>query len=335
VTYSGRNDRTSVEFFRRDTNSSNYEAIAESIRNDGLKDIASYCDNNNLNSFCDFEQFRFDDLDFSDLNVNMISSISNEKSKYYNPLGENVEPLSHFDTHGFPTSVDAISDLIELDPDFNSESFFLDPVSSAVMHEHKPDDSFSDASMTDNEKEEVEEEVSVREEKINLVQRRSRKRHLSSEESESDEEWAPETPNAFRKKPTKRISFPRRSPSHRPTPQRRSPGTKLKITQWIVELLRNPEYNPKVITWVDEKNGVFFIKDTHMYAKLWGKVKHNQNMTYEKLSRAMRYSYKNDELRMVPEQRLTYQFGANMVNFRAEDPDDPNFQLYHKKCQKK
>jgi len=73
VKYSERNDRTSAEFFRRDANSSNYEAIAESIRNDGFKDIASYCDNNNLNSICDFEQFRFDDFDFSDLNVNMFS----------------------------------------------------------------------------------------------------------------------------------------------------------------------------------------------------------------------------------------------------------------------
>merc|ERR1719499_2709697 len=65
-------------FFRRDTNNSNYEVIAESIRNDGLKDIASYCDNNNLNSICDFDQIRLDDFDFSDLNVNMLSRWGSE-----------------------------------------------------------------------------------------------------------------------------------------------------------------------------------------------------------------------------------------------------------------
>jgi len=58
-------------------------------------------------------------------------------------------------------------------------------------------------------------------------------------------------------------------------------------------------------------------------------VKHNTNMTYEKLSRAMRYSYRNDELEMVPEQRLTYRFGASMADWRALDSDDPNFERRH------
>ena len=58
-------------------------------------------------------------------------------------------------------------------------------------------------------------------------------------------------------------------------------------------------YNPSVITWQDEKKGIFMIKDTDKYASLWGKVKDNNKMTYEKLSRAMRYSYKNNELNFL------------------------------------
>ena len=64
-----------------------------------------------------------------------------------------------------------------------------------------------------------------------------------------------------------------KAPKRRPVPQKRSPGTKLKITQWIVERLRDPTSNPEVLTWIDEKQGVFLIKDTSAFSKLWGKVK--------------------------------------------------------------
>merc|ERR1712013_767250 len=48
---------------------------------------------------------------------------------------------------------------------------------------------------------------------------------------------------------------------------------------------------------------------------------------YEKLSRAMRYYYRNKEIEMVKGERLTYKFGPNMRDFRAKDRNDPNFQL--------
>ena len=70
--------------------------------------------------------------------------------------------------------------------------------------------------------------------------------------------------------------------------QQRAPGTKLKITQWLVTRLRDPASNPSVITWEEEERGVFRVEDSAMLAKLWGEVKENRKMTYEKLSRAMR-----------------------------------------------
>ena len=70
--------------------------------------------------------------------------------------------------------------------------------------------------------------------------------------------------------------------------QQRAPGTKLKITQWLVTRLRDPASNPSVITWEEEDRGVFRVEDSALLAKLWGEVKGNRNMTYEKLSRAMR-----------------------------------------------
>ena len=59
-------------------------------------------------------------------------------------------------------------------------------------------------------------------------------------------------------------------------------------------------------------------------------MKKNPAMNYEKLSRAMRYYYRNKEIEMVKGERLTYKFGPNMRDFRAKDRNDPNFQLRRK-----
>merc|ERR1712051_706398 len=96
--------------------------------------------------------------------------------------------------------------------------------------------------------------------------------------------------------------------------------------QWIVELLRNPETNPSVIMWEDEPAGKFRVINSNAFAQLWAKVKNNPAMNYEKLSRAMRYYYRNKEIEMVKGERLTYKFGPNMRDFRAKDRKNPNFQ---------
>jgi len=259
--------------------------------------------------------------------------LNKSKSLYTLDSANHSSPSSPFDTNNFPTSVNDISNLIEIEPKFKFDNFYMSDRNSL-------EESYDiivpvikvEEFVVDDENIEEEKEPSVDKNLLQASKRRHQRKYSSTDDTESDEEWEPEEPKQFRRKKSssRRISICR-SPSQRPVPQRRSPGTKLKITQWIVELLRNPKYNPKVITWVDEKCGVFMIKDTATYAKLWGKIKHNDNMTYEKLSRAMRYSYKNDELRMVPEQRLTYKFGENMINFRAENPEDPNLELIHKK----
>jgi len=106
--------------------------------------------------------------------------------------------------------------------------------------------------------------------------------------SDLDLDYEPEFPSRPTKRPTKR---PKRSPKtcqHKPNPQNRAPGTSLKITQWILKLLDDQEYNPRVISWVDETARKFKVQDTDEFARLWGKHKKNENMTYEKLSRSMR-----------------------------------------------
>merc|ERR1712088_34787 len=117
-----------------------------------------------------------------------------------------------------------------------------------------------------------------------------------------------------------------RRPSKNPVPQQRKKGSTLKISQWIVKLLRDPETNPSVIRWEDEPEGKFRVINSNAFAQLWAVEKKNPAMNYEKLSRAMRYYYRNKEIEMVKGERLTYKFGPNMRDFRAKDRNDPNFQ---------
>lgn len=56
-------------------------------------------------------------------------------------------------------------------------------------------------------------------------------------------------------------------------------------------------------------------------AKIWGKMKQNDNMTFEKFSRAMRYHYRQGVLVSVPTARLVYQFGKNGPDFRTSNPN--------------
>lgn len=307
-----------------------------------LGDIETFSDSHSESDWSDVGILdNIQELMFSDWSheANMNALNNNEKETYKSNSLDPIKtsnPSSPFDTNNFPTSVNDISNLIEIEPNFKYENFYLSDRNSLDVSYNitvpviKVEEVVIDDETIEEDKEE-EDEISVDENLLQASKRRHQRKYSSTDDTESDEDWAPEPPKCFRKKQSssRRISTSR-TPSQRPVPQRRSPGTKLKITQWIVELLRNPKYNPKLITWIDEKHGVFLIKDTVAYAKLWGKIKQNDNMTYEKLSRAMRYSYKNDELRMVPEQRLTYKFGANMINFRAENPEDPNFELVHK-----
>jgi len=145
-------------------------------------------------------------------------------------------------------------------------------------------------------------------------------RKVPSTSDYESEEFEPEQTEAKRRQ---------RRPSKNPVPQQRKKGSKLKISQWIVSLLRDPQFNPTVITWIDEELGKFKIVNSQRYAELWGRVKGNPNMNYEKLSRAMRYYYKNREISIVAGERLTYAFGPSMRDFRAKNRSDPNFELIH------
>ena len=92
-----------------------------------------------------------------------------------------------------------------------------------------------------------------------------------------------------------------------------------KLWEFIRDLLLNPVTNPALIRWERREDGVFKFVQSDKVAKMWGERKQNPRMTYEKLSRAMRYYYKSQVLLPVFGRRLVYKFGPNATGWRPLD----------------
>ncbi len=108
---------------------------------------------------------------------------------------------------------------------------------------------------------------------------------------------------------------------------------------FIRNLLHSRAYNPRVISWVSDSQGIFKVTDTQEFARTWGLMKANRSeeMNYEKMSRAMRYHYGSEKqgrkghLGMVREKRLVYRFGELAVNWRRGEVRHVPCQL-HQLC---
>ncbi|XP_056099593.1 ETS homologous factor isoform X1 [Rhinichthys klamathensis goyatoka] len=120
-------------------------------------------------------------------------------------------------------------------------------------------------------------------------------------------------PNITLTSPAPSSPDPKRSQVKRHNPR----GTHL--WEFIRDILLNPERNPGLIKWEDRSEGVFRFLKSEAVAQLWGKKKNNSSMTYEKLSRAMRYYYKREILERVDGRRLVYKFGRNARGWRESE----------------
>ncbi|XP_023949131.2 ETS-related transcription factor Elf-3 [Bicyclus anynana] len=93
------------------------------------------------------------------------------------------------------------------------------------------------------------------------------------------------------------------------------------VPQFLRDLLLDERFCPSIIKWEDHSQGKFrFVKPDEV-AKLWGQMKQNDNMTFEKFSRAMRYHYQHMVLVSVPTARLVYQFGPKGPDFKTNNPN--------------
>nr|KAF6275177.1 E74 like ETS transcription factor 3 [Pipistrellus kuhlii] len=93
------------------------------------------------------------------------------------------------------------------------------------------------------------------------------------------------------------------------------------LWEFIRDILLHPELHDGLMRWEDRREGVFKFLRSEAVAQLWGQKKKNSSMTYEKLSRAMRYYYKREILERVDGRRLVYKFGKNSSGWREEEEE--------------
>lgn len=116
----------------------------------------------------------------------------------------------------------------------------------------------------------------------------------------------------------------KRRPGRPRLPGRKGKKTEKKtgrLWEFIRDLLLNRDYCPSLICWENHDEGMFRFVRSEKVAKLWGTLKENPKMTYEKLSRAMRYYYKSKVLQPVVGRRLVYKFGPTATGWHTTNPN--------------
>ncbi|XP_074167216.1 transcription factor ETV7 isoform X1 [Sminthopsis crassicaudata] len=79
------------------------------------------------------------------------------------------------------------------------------------------------------------------------------------------------------------------------------------LWDYVYHLLSDSKYE-SYIKWEDKDSKVFRVVDPNGLARLWGNHKNRVNMTYEKMSRALRHYYKLNIIKKEPGQKLLFRF---------------------------
>ncbi|XP_060701223.1 transcription factor ETV7-like [Hemiscyllium ocellatum] len=79
------------------------------------------------------------------------------------------------------------------------------------------------------------------------------------------------------------------------------------LWDYVYQLLSDSRYE-QYIRWEDKESKIFRVIDPNGLARLWGNHKNRANMTYEKMSRALRHYYKLNIIRKEPGQKLIFRF---------------------------
>ncbi|NXG14960.1 ETV7 factor, partial [Grallaria varia] len=79
------------------------------------------------------------------------------------------------------------------------------------------------------------------------------------------------------------------------------------LWEYVYQLLSDSRYE-SYIRWEDKEAKVFRVVNPNGLAQLWGNHKNRVNMTYEKMSRALRHYYKLNIIKKEPGQKLLFRF---------------------------
>ncbi|XP_041365691.1 ETS homologous factor-like [Gigantopelta aegis] len=149
--------------------------------------------------------------------------------------------------------------------------------------------------------------------------------------SDDDDVMSPSLPYSFAPTPTNR-RFSSSSSDEGCCDLERSNTEKLKrkppspskgnhLWEFVRDLLRDPQLNPSLLRWEDKEAGVFKFVQSEAVANMWGRKKNNPGMTYEKLSRAMRFCRSAGYFSEVPKngkfpKKLCFRFGPKAYGWK-------------------
>ncbi|XP_058265246.1 transcription factor ETV7 isoform X2 [Hemibagrus wyckioides] len=97
------------------------------------------------------------------------------------------------------------------------------------------------------------------------------------------------------------------------------------LWDYVYQLLLDTRYEP-YIKWEDRDSMIFRVVDPNGLARLWGNHKNRANMTYEKMSRALRHYYKLNIIKKESGQRLLFRFlktPDEIIQSRSDRSDPP------------
>ncbi|KAM9445145.1 transcription factor ETV7 isoform 1-T1 [Clarias gariepinus] len=100
------------------------------------------------------------------------------------------------------------------------------------------------------------------------------------------------------------------------------------LWDYVYQLLLDTRYEA-YIRWEDRDSMIFRVVDPNGLARLWGNHKNRANMTYEKMSRALRHYYKLNIIKKESGQRLLFRFLKTPDEImlsrsdRSEPPESP------------
>ncbi|XP_053174247.1 transcription factor ETV7 isoform X3 [Scomber japonicus] len=110
-----------------------------------------------------------------------------------------------------------------------------------------------------------------------------------------------------------------RSPMHKANG--RIPECRL-LWDYVYQLLCDDRYQ-EYIRWEDQDSLVFRVVDPNGLARLWGNHKNRDNMTYEKMSRALRHYYKLNIIKKERGQKLLFRFLKTPQDIKKQQADPP------------
>ncbi|XP_045176612.2 ETS homologous factor-like isoform X5 [Mercenaria mercenaria] len=139
----------------------------------------------------------------------------------------------------------------------------------------------------------------------------------------SDDDYVP-YPEPQKKKPGNKRKVTKPGEQQKPQNRGRKPGQISKgnhLWEFIRDLLKDPKSNPHLLRWEEQETGVFRFVQSEAVAQMWGRKKNNPGMTYEKLSRAMRFCRTAGYFAEVPKtgkfpKKLCFRFGEKAFGWK-------------------